>query len=183
MASERDLEAGPDPSTDPDPSTEHRMAEFARQIVLRRLTDQPRSRADLEQTLTKKDLPAEVARTVLDRMEEVGLIDDAEFARSWVQSRQRGKGLATRVLTMELRRKGIDDEITRAALDELDPDAEVQAAHRLVKKKLRSMHGLERQVQIRRLASMLARKGYAPGLAFSVVREELDAEAEPLESL
>src|SRR5665811_880125 len=110
MASERDLEAGPDPSTDPDPSTEHRMAEFARQIVLRRLTDQPRSRADLEQTLTKKDVPAEVARTVLDRMEEVGRIDDAEFARSWVQSRQRGKGLATRVLAMELRRKGIDDE-------------------------------------------------------------------------
>ena len=183
MAGEQDLEADPGSSTGSDPSAELTTENFARQIVLRRLTDQPRSRADLEQALAKKQVPAEVARTVLDRMEEVGLIDDAEFARSWVQSRQRSKGLATRVLAMELRRKGIDDEVARVALDELDPDAEVQAAHRLVQKKLRSMHGIGRQAQIRRLTSMLARKGYPAGVAFSVVREELDAEAEPLESL
>lgn len=189
MAGEQDPEdelessADPDLSTDPDSPADLKTEEFARQIVLRRLTDQPRSRADLEQALAKKQVPAEVARTVLDRMEEVGLVDDAEFAHSWVHSRQRTKGLATRVLAMELRRKGIDDEVARVALGELDPHTEVQAAHRLVQKKLRSMRGLERQAQIRRLTSMLARKGYPPGLAFSVVREELDAEAEPLESL
>lgn len=154
----------------------------ARQIVLQRLTDQPRSRADLAATLAKKHVPDEVARKVLNRMEAVGLIDDAEFARLWVQSRQRSKGLATRVLAMELRRKGIDDDIARAALDELDGDTEIQAAHRLVQRKLRSMDDLTDQVKIRRLAGMLARKGYSPGVAFAVVRDEVGAAAEPLES-
>ena len=84
---------------------------------------------------------------------------------------------------MELRQKGVDDEIAREALAEIDPEAERQAAHRLVQTRLRSMHGLDDQVRTRRLVGMLARKGYAPGLAFEVVRDELGAEPEPLDSL
>lgn len=163
-----------EPVTDP---------EAARQIVLHRLTDQPRSRADLEQALARKHVPAEVAAAVLDRFEEVGLIDDEDFARSWVQSRQRSKGLSSRVLAIELRRKGIDDDICREVLAELDPEAEVQAAHRLVQRKLRSMSGIDDSTKIRRLTGMLARKGYSPQVAFAVVREELGAEAEALDSL
>lgn len=159
MSAEEQLEADP--------------VNFARQIVLRRLTDQPRSRVDLEQTLAKKDVPAEVARTVLDRMEAVGLVDDAEFARAWVLSRQRSKGLARRVLAMELRRKGIADEIAEDALAELDPELESQSAHLLVQRKLRSMNGLEHHVRLRRLTAMLARKGYPAGVAYAVVCEEL----------
>lgn len=149
--------------------------DFARQIVLRRLTDQPRSRADLAQTLARKDVPGSIAQTVLDRMESVGLIDDAEFARTWVRSRQRNKGLARHVLAIELRQKGIADEIARDALDELDPREEVQTAHRLVQRKLRSMDGLDPQTQLRRLTSMLSRKGYSHSVAFDVVRSEIDA--------
>ncbi|MGB9011845.1 MAG: RecX family transcriptional regulator, partial [Aeromicrobium sp.] len=69
------------------------------------------------------------------------------------------------------------------ALGDLDPDAEVQAAHLLVQRKLRSMSSLDDMVKTRRLVGMLARKGYAPGLAFQVVREELGAQAPPRESL
>ena len=111
----------------------------------------------------------------LFRFEEVGLIDDVDFARSWVQSRQRSRGVASKVLAMELRRKGIDDETSREVLAELDPDVERQNAHRLVQKKLRSMRGLDSTTQIRRLTGMLARKGYAPQVAFDVVRAELEA--------
>ena len=150
---------------------------FARQILLRRLEDQPRSRAELAESLAKKNVPVEVATELLDRFEEVGLINDADFARQWVQSRQRTRGLAPRVLAMELRRRGIDDEIISEVLGELDPADARAAAHRLVQKKLRSMASLDDTTRIRRLTSMLARRGYAPQLAFDVVREELESAA------
>jgi len=150
---------------------------FARQILLRRLEDQPRSRAELAESLAKKNVPAEIAVAVLDRFEDVGLIDDADFARQWVQSRQRTRGLAPRVLALELRRKGVDDEIISEVLGELDPADARAAAQRLVQKKLRSMASLDDTTRIRRLTSMLARKGYSPQLAFDVVRDELEAAA------
>ena len=155
----------------------------ARQIVYDRLAVQARSRADLEQALAKKQVPAEVASAVLDKFEDAGLVDDEEFARSWVQSRQRSKGLSSRVLAMELRRHGVGDETVREALDELDPEAEIEAAHRLVQAKLRSMSRLDDTTRIRRLTGLLARKGYSPQVAFDVVRQELGAETQPLESM
>ncbi|TCJ00243.1 regulatory protein RecX [Aeromicrobium sp. IC_218] len=156
---------------------------FARQILLQRLTDQPRSRAELAESLAKKNVPADVAVRLLDRFEEVGLIDDAAFARMWVESRQRSKGLGRSALARELRKKGIDDDVAAEALEQVDADTEVEAAHQLVQKKLRSMQGLDRTVKTRRLTGMLARKGYSPNVAFSVVREELGSEPEPLESM
>ena len=159
------------------------VASFAREVLVRKLTDRAHSRADLAQALAQKQVPADVAEAVLDQFEAAGLINDGEFARSWVQSRQRSKGLARNVLAMELRRKGVDAEIAEDALSELDPDVERQAAHQLVQKKLRTMRGLDQQVQIRRLTGLLARKGYSPRVAFDVVREELDVEAQALESL
>ncbi len=91
-----------------------------------------------------------------------------------MQSRQPGKGLARRALAQELRRKGVDDEVARVALDEVDPDDEVEAARVLVRRKLRTVAHLERDVAVRRLTGMLARKGYPAGVCFRVVREELD---------
>lgn len=155
----------------------------ARQIVYDRLAVQARSRADLEQALAKKQVSAEVAAATLDKFEAAGLIDDAEFARSWVQSRQRSKGLSSRVLAMELRRKGVDEELVSSALEELDPEVEVEAAHRLVQTKLRSMSTLDETTKLRRLTGLLARKGYSSQLAYEVVRHELGAEAEPLDSM
>jgi regulatory protein len=149
--------------------------EVARKILLDQLTGQARSRAELAGKLARKGVPDEVAERLLTRFEEVGLVDDEAFARSWVQSRQPGKGLARRALAQELRRKGIPDEVARAALDEVDPDDEVESARALVRRKLRSSPGLEPNTAIRRLTGMLARKGYPSGLAFQVVREELDA--------
>ncbi len=148
--------------------------EVARKILLDQLTGQARSRAELAEKLAKKAVPEPVAERLLTRFEEVGLIDDAAFARSWVQSRQPGKQLARRALAQELRRKGIDDEVARAALDEIDPDDELAAARALVRRKLRTLQRTDRVTQIRRLTGMLGRKGYAGELAFRVVREEVD---------
>ena len=145
----------------------------ARKILLDQLTGQARTRSELAGKLAKKGVPDDLAARLLDRFEEVGLVDDEAFARSWVQSRQPGKGLARRALAQELRRKGVDDDVARAALDEVDPDDEVEAARTLVRRKLRTVARLDRDVAVRRLTGMLARKGYPAGVCFRVVREEL----------
>ena len=147
----------------------------ARKILLDQLTGQARSRSQLADKLAAKGVPDEIAERLLTRFEEVGLVDDEAFARSWVQSRQSGRGLARRALAQELRRKGIDDDVAREALDEVDPDAEVETARALVRRRLRSVAGVDHTTAVRRLSGMLARKGYPPGTAFRVVREELDA--------
>jgi regulatory protein len=145
----------------------------ARKILLDRLAEQPRTRAELADTLAKKLVPPEVARRLLDRFEEVGLVDDAAFARSWVESRQTGRGLARRALAQELRRKGVPDDLAREVLDEIDPEDEAAAARDLVRRKLRTMTRLDDRTRTRRLVAMLARKGYPPGVALGVVRDEL----------
>ena len=145
----------------------------ARKILLDTLTGQARSRQELADKLAKRGVPDELAAQLLDRFTEVGLIDDAAYARQWVESRHRSRGLAPRALAQELRRKGIDDEDAKTALEQIDDGDQRTAARALVDKKLRSMRGLDHQVATRRLAGMLARKGYAAGLAFSVVREAL----------
>lgn len=147
----------------------------ARTILLDQLTGRARSRRELADKLAARNVPVEIATRLLDRFEEVGLIDDAAFARSWVGARQSSKGLARRALAQELRRKGVDDDIAREALDEVDPDQEREAARQLVRKRLRSLSAVEDVVATRRLVGMLGRKGYPPGLAFAVVKEELAA--------
>jgi regulatory protein len=145
----------------------------ARRILLDTLTGQARSRQELADKLATRGVPDELAAQLLDRFTEVGLIDDAAYARQWVESRHRSRGLAPRALAQELRRKGIDDDDAKSALEQIDEGDQRAAARALVDKKLRSMRGLDHQVATRRLAGLLARKGYAAGLAFSVVREAL----------
>ncbi len=147
----------------------------ARKILLDQLTGQARSRKELSDKLAAKAVPEDVATRLLDRFEEVGLVDDEAFARSWIASRQPGKGLARRALAQELRRKGIEDTVAREVLDEIDPADEETAARALVRKKLRTLTRVDDATATRRLVGMLGRKGYPPGMAFSVVRDELAA--------
>jgi regulatory protein len=145
----------------------------ARQIVLRQLAMAPRSRAQLEQKLAQRDCPVEVAAAVLDRMTEVGLIDDRAYAQMLVRSQHAGRGLAKRALARELRTKGIDDDLAQEALASVSDDDERGRARELVDKKLRAMNGLGIEVQTRRLAGMLARKGYSPNLTYAVIRDAI----------
>ena len=151
----------------------------ARQVCLRLLTLAPRTRAQLAEALRKRGIPDEAADEVLGRFEDVGLIDDAAFARSWVESRHYSRGLAGRALSAELKQRGVAPEEIRAAIDEqLSPDAEASAARRLIDRKLESTRGLPPEQRTRRLAGLLARKGYPAGLAFRVIREALEAEGD-----
>jgi regulatory protein len=165
--------SGPPEDREPDP------ASVARAIVLRQLTSSPKSRLQLERKLAERNVPGDVAAAVLDRFEEVKLVDDAEFADMWVRSRSQSRKLAKGALRRELADKGIDPDTAASALDQLSDEDEEAAARHLVERKLRPGTDLsdraERDKITRRLASMLARKGYQPSQAFRIVGEVLDA--------
>jgi regulatory protein len=148
----------------------------ARQICLRLLTIAPKTRAQLAAALRRRGIPAEAAETVLARFTDVGLIDDAAFARAWVESRHYSRGLSRRSLSAELRRQGVETEEIREAVDTLDPNQEVATARRLVEQKMAGTRGQPPQVRVRRAAGMLARKGYPPGLVFRLIKEVLEQE-------
>jgi regulatory protein len=162
----------PEPVDGPDADPES----VARKILLDRLTGAPRSRAELEKALARKNVPDDIARRLLDRFTEVGLVDDEAFARAWVESRQRSKGLARRALALELHRKGVGAGVATSALDELDADTEAAAARELVQRKLRSVRDVPEPARTRRLLGMLARKGYPAGMALDAIREALGAD-------
>ncbi|SCK48663.1 regulatory protein [Streptomyces sp. WMMB 714] len=168
---------GPDGGAEKDP------VERARAVCLRLLTGTPRTRKQLADALKKREIPDEAAEEVLARFEEVGLIDDAAFADAWVESRHHGRGLARRALARELRLKGVESEVVDEAVGQLDSEQEAETARVLVERKLRSTRGLAQEKRIRRLAGMLARKGYGEGLALRVVRQALEEEGEDGELL
>ncbi|GAA5026447.1 recombination regulator RecX [Streptomyces siamensis] len=158
-------------------------AERARAICLRLLTGTPRTRKQLADALRKREIPDDVADEVLTRFEEVGLINDSAFAGAWVESRHHGRGLARRALAQELRTKGVDSTLIDEAVGQLDSEQEETTARELVARKLRSTRGLDRDKRLRRLAGMLARKGYPEGMALRVVRQALEEEGEDTEGL
>nr|WP_303713967.1 recombination regulator RecX [Kutzneria buriramensis]WKX13116.1 recombination regulator RecX [Kutzneria buriramensis] len=164
-----------EPSGDP--------VEQARAICLRLLTGTPRTRKQLADALRKREIPDDAAEEVLSRFEEVGLINDSAFADAWVESRHHGRGLARRALVQELRTKGVDSTLIDAAVAQLDSEQEEATARELVVRKLRSTRGLDRDKRLRRLAGMLARKGYPEGMALRVVRQALEEEGEDTEFL
>ena len=179
--------AGPDPALpEKEQDRDADPAAVARAIVLRQLTSSPKSRLQLARKLAERNVPEDVAEAVLDRFEEVRLVDDAEFADMWVRGRSQSRKLAKGALRRELADKGIDAEVAAVALEQLSDEDEEAAARELVERKLRGATGLEdrelRDKTTRRLASMLARKGYQPSQAFRIVAEVLDAAAERAEA-
>lgn len=188
---EREDSGGPVPSRagtgpprrSPEENREQDPAERARAICLRLLTGTPRTRRQLADALHKREIPPEIAEEVLSRFQDVGLIDDAAFADAWVESRHHSRGLARRALARELRTKGVESAVIEEAVGQLDPEQEAETARALVERRLRTTRGLDRDKRLRRLAGMLARKGYSEGLAVRVVRQALEEEGEDPELL
>ncbi len=163
----------------PPQSTSEKREEQARALCLRLLTARARTRAELEGQLKKRGYPAEVSTKVLDRLTEVGLVDDADFAQQWVQSRRANASKGNRALAAELRTKGLGDDVIVEALSGIDAAGEHDRAVRLIQTKLRreNLDGDHAKVA-RRLVGMLARRGYSEALCFDVVKTELALELE-----
>jgi regulatory protein len=153
--------------------------EQARALCLRLLTARARTRAELAGQLKKRGYPDNISAKVLDRLTEVGLVDDAGFAEQWVQSRRVNAGKGKRALAAELRTKGLDDDAIEAALNGIDASTEYKRAAKLVQTRLRreNLDGDEVKVA-RRLTGMLARRGYVQTLCLEVVKTEMALELE-----
>lgn len=147
--------------------------ERARQICLRLLAARPRSRAELATALGRRGIDDDTAGTVLDRLTEVRLVDDEALAESVVHSGHAYQGLGRRGLAAQLRRRGVDESTTSAAVSTVDNEAEERRARELVRRRIPAVVSLDEATAIRRLVGLLARKGYPPGLSYTVVREEL----------
>lgn len=177
---------------EPEPMSPERAERLARNIVLQQLTSSMKSRKQLADKLADKGVPEDIITKVLDRMEEVHLVNDESFAELWVESRHGNRKLGKRSLQRELRDKGIDEELAQKALEAVTDEDERAACHELVQKKLgvsspeesarieiddsaswdvRRTQMKERDKQVRRLVSMLMRKGYNGSLAMAVVSE------------
>jgi regulatory protein len=167
-------------SCPPRSTSEAPREEQARDLCLRLLTARARTRAELARQLAKRGYPEDVSDRVLDRLEQVGLVDDADFAEQWVRSRRANAGKGRRALIAELRTKGVDNDIIETTLAEDEPGAERARAEQLVADKLRGeklTDGDEAKLA-RRLVGMLARRGYGQTMAFDVVKVALANERE-----
>jgi len=142
--------------------------EAAREVALRKLDARPCSRGELREAILHRGFGEAVADDVLDRLERVGLVDDAAYAAAIVRERFR-VGKVGRAVAEELRRRHIDQDVAERALSQVDRDDERRRAAGLVDSKLHSMSGVDREAAFRRLTGMLARRGFSPQVCVSVV--------------
>ncbi|WP_193043240.1 recombination regulator RecX [Mycolicibacterium baixiangningiae] len=175
-------EPGDDPNCDDPNRDDPNREEQAHAYCLRLLTVRARTRAELAGKLTQRGYAEPVAQRVLDRLAKVGLVDDEDFAEQWVRSRHLYAGKGKRALAAELRRKGVDNEVITSSLADIDAGAERDRAEQLVRDRLRREKlddepGSDLKVK-RRLAGMLARRGYSQSMALDVVTAELAGERE-----
>lgn len=139
--------------------------------ALHLLSSRQRSSKDVETRLIKKGYDPIVAQQILERLYELDLLDDAKFAEQWTATRRRGKGLSRSAIKRELVTRGISQELIESSLEDISDEDEIVTAYELARSKMSRLGGLEKDVQMRRLVSLLARRGYSGGIAFKVARD------------
>lgn len=152
------------------------------EAALRFLEARQRSTAEVRRRLTTAGYREELVSGAIERLTELGMLDDAAFAQSWVESRDRARPRGERALRSELARKGIERQLTDHVLGERQlqsPDADADAAQRLLARHARSLERVADQSARRQRAyAVLARSGFDPSTAGDAVRRWLASHAE-----
>lgn len=143
----------------------------ASNVSVHQLARRGLSRWELGQVLEKRGIDETLAAAELDRLESVGLLDDAALAVSLVYTQHTRRGLGRAAIGQELKRRHIDAEIIDDALAEIADDDELERATELALKRVPQMRSVDDETAIRRLSGFLARKGYG----HTVVRSAVDA--------
>lgn len=151
----------------------------AKTIVYNQLAYSAKTRGQLRKKLQAEGFDAELIEPLLDKFEAAKLIDDAEYAETFVRQKSRTKKLSRAALRRELAERGVRGEEAENALAQRTDEQEREDAAELVRKKLRPGMDLsdraEKDRVTRRLLGMLARRGYSSSVSMSVIREELAA--------
>jgi len=169
----------PTPGSLADRQVEADPESVARTIALRRLDSAPRTRADLAATLAKRGIPDDAAKSVLDRFEEVGLINDADYAQQLLASRSGSRGLCGPALRAEFKRRGVPDSITEQIVSEIDPESVFEDACAIVRSKWKGVARLDNATRSRRLTASLQRRGYAYAVISRAIHEVAEEFASP----
>ncbi len=140
--------------------------ETAYQKALHFLSYRPRSENEVRQNLRKHNISDEAIPDVLDRLRLNGLVDDIQFAQTWVENRSEFRPRGRRALRMELRQKGIGEDIIAEVFQGLDED---ELAYRAALKQSRKYRGLEQPDYRRKMSAFLARRGFGHDVAAPVV--------------
>lgn len=145
----------------------------AENVSMHALTRRGMSRWELEKTLLSRELDAHVVEAELDRLEGVGLLDDAALAETFVRTQHDRKGLGRGAITAELRRRHIDQEHIDAALEQVDDDDEQTRATQLAIKRAGQLGSYDVETAKRRLHGFLSRKGYSSAIVRAAIDEAL----------
>ncbi len=133
--------------------------EVAYQRAIKLITYRDRSIAEIRQSLHQKQIPEEIIENVINRLGENGLLDDKRFANLWIENRNEFRPRSHRMLTLELRKKGISEDIISQVLENTTADEEL--AHKAAQNQIRRYMTLEWQDFRRKLGSFLARRGFS----------------------
>ncbi|WP_255461299.1 regulatory protein RecX [Glaciihabitans sp. INWT7] len=145
----------------------------AENVSMHALTRRGMSRWELEKTLLSREFDEDVVEAELDRLEGVGLLDDAALAETFVRTQHDRKGLGRGAITAELRRRHVDQEHIDAALEQVDDDDEQERATQLAIKRAGQLSSYDLETAKRRLHGFLSRKGYSSGVVRAAIDEAL----------
>ena len=164
------------------PLTPEKAEQRARNVLLHQLARGAKSKHQLRKILEQREIPSEIAERVLERFDEVGLIDDEAFAETIVNSRLNFKGLAKSSIKRELAEKGVESFIVEAATAEITSETEFEVAKNLAAKRYRQVAHLDKASRDRRLAGYLGRKGYSSNIVFAAIRHAQNVYEQNLDS-
>lgn len=142
--------------------------EKAKQSAFRYLSYRPRSTAEVRNNLTKKEYPEAVIETVMTRLTELGMLDDKQFARYWIEQRETFKPRGQRALRQELYQKGISRQIIDEAVAGVD---EYAAARKAAEKKAYRWTHLPREQFFSKMNGLLQRRGFNYAITRTVTEE------------
>lgn len=142
----------------------------ARNVLLHQIARSAKSTSQLRKILEQREIDSEIAERVIERFTEVGLIDDAAYAETIVNSRRNYKGLAKSAIKRELNDKGVSQELVEEAISGITAEDDFESAKQLATRRFRQMAHLQKDVRTRRLAGYLQRKGYASNAVFAAIR-------------
>jgi regulatory protein len=137
-----------------------------------------RSIAEVRRRLTSAGYRADLVESAIDRLIDLGMLDDAAFARAWIESRDRAHPRGERALRSELVQKGIDRAVVDEVLDSRrdgmgseGPDADTAAATRLLERSARTLERIaDPRVRRQRAYALLVRNGFDPDTATDALR-------------
>jgi regulatory protein len=151
---------------------EQLQAEDARERALQQallfLGYRARSESEIRQNLHKHEIPETVIDETLERLRRDGLANDDQFASAWVENRSTFRPRSRRMLALELRQKGLDDEAMKPALDKVDDEA---LAYEAARKRAPRLKSLERNEFRKKLSEFLARRGFPYSVIAPVVTQ------------